>query len=102
MELLYHKFQRRIGSCTNCSLLFTGDDEALPGNTFKTSVKIEDSDQRLKELELELAQTKLSLVEAECHAQELEHRMANYMSAVAAEESKPWFRRAKLGTPAKK
>jgi predicted nuclease with TOPRIM domain len=82
--------------------LITGDGEALPGTTFKPSVKIEDAEQRLKELELELAQTKLSLVEAECNVQDLEHRLSSFMSAVAAEESKPWFRRSKLGTPAKK
>ena len=29
----------------------------------------------MRELELELAQTKLALVEAACRAQELEHRM---------------------------
>ena len=33
------------------------------------------SEQRLRELELELAQTKLALVEAQCKNQELEHRV---------------------------
>ena len=33
------------------------------------------SEQRLRGLELELAQTKLALVEAQCRGQELEHRL---------------------------
>lgn len=100
------EIKMRIGSCETCCRLFSNESrQAKPGeenNEFKTSIKIEDSDQRMKELELELAQTKLSLVEAECNVQDLEHRLSSFMSAVAAEESKPWFRRSKLGTPAKK
>ena len=52
-----------------------------------------DSDKRLRELELELAQTKLSLVEAECRAQDLEHKLAAVMAALQAEENKPWFKK---------
>lgn len=61
--------------------------------SFKAGVKV-DSEQRLRELELELAQTKLSLVEAECRSQELEHRLAAFVAA--AGESKPWFKRISL------
>lgn len=62
--------------------------------TFKTSVKVVDSEQRLRELELELAQTKLSLVESECRSQDLEHRLAAIEAA--AGESKSWFKRISL------
>lgn len=62
--------------------------------SFKTSVKVVDAEQRLRELELELAQTKLSLVEAECRSQELEHRLAAIVAA--AGESKSWFKRISL------
>lgn len=34
------------------------------------------SEQRLRQVELELAQTKLALVEAQCKNQELEHKIA--------------------------
>ena len=70
---------------------------SLDGNggvSFKTSVKVVDTEQRLRELELELAQTKLSLVETECRSQELEHRLSAIMAA--AGESKPWFKRISL------
>lgn len=35
------------------------------------------SEKQVRDLELELAQTKLALVEATCRAQELEHRMGS-------------------------
>ena len=35
-------------------------------------------EQRVKDLELELAQTKLALVEASCHSQELEHKLNSH------------------------
>ena len=68
--------------------------EGGDGDTFRTSVKVIDAEQRLRELELELAQTKLSLVESECRSQELEHRLAAIIAA--SEESKPWFKRISL------
>ena len=64
------------------------------GDGFKPSVKVVDTEERLRELELELAQTKLSLVEAECRAQDLEHKLSAFMAA--AEENKSWFKRLSL------
>ena len=90
--------QRRIGSCETCSTLFS--DEGQPSESkddsggFKASVKVVDAEERLRELELELAQTKLSLVEAECRSQDLEHRLAATLAA--AEENKPWFKRLSI------
>ena len=52
-----------------------------------------DSDKRLRELELELAQTKLSLVEAEWRAQDREHKLAAVMAALHAEENKAWIKK---------
>ncbi|PFX29753.1 rab GTPase-activating protein 1-like [Stylophora pistillata] len=96
LELL--EVKRRIGSCENCSALFSEEGhvslEAGGIAAFKTSVKLVDSEQCLRELELELAQTKLSLVEAECRSQELEHRLAAIEAATG--ESKPWFKRISL------
>ena len=45
------------------------------------------SEQRLRSLELELAQTKLALVESQCKNQELEHRVAELTSA----KTKKWY-----------
>lgn len=95
-ELL--EVKRRVGSCENCATLFSDEGHvSLDGDStvsFKTSVKVVDAEQRLRELELELAQTKLSLVEAECRSQELEHRLAAIVAA--AGESKSWFKRISL------
>jgi len=95
-ELL--EVKRRVGSCENCAALFSEEGYvSLDGDqtaTFKTSVKVVDSEQRLRELELELAQTKLSLVESECRSQDLEHRLAAIEAA--AGESKSWFKRISL------
>ena len=85
--------QRRVGSCENCAALFSDEGHvSLDGDStvsFKPSVKVVDAEQRLRELELELAQTKLSLVEAECRSQELEHKL--WAIEAAAGENKPWF-----------
>jgi len=95
-ELL--EVKRRVKSCENCAALFSDEGHvSLEGDgsvSFKTSVKVVDTEQRLRELELELAQTKLSLVETECRSQELEHRLTAIMAA--AEENKPWFKRISL------
>lgn len=95
-ELL--EVKRRVGSCENCAALFSDEGHvSLDGDgrvSFKTSVKVVDTEQRLRELELELAQTKLSLVETECRSQELEHRLAAIMAATG--ENKPWFKRISL------
>ena len=90
--------QRRVKSCENCAALFSDEGHVSLGGdgsvSFKTSVKVVDTEQRLRELELELAQTKLSLVETECRSQELEHRLTAIMAS--AEENKPWFKRISL------
>lgn len=46
----------------------------------------------MRELELELAQTKLALVESECHCQELNHQLArNAQDKEKAQAGTPWF-----------
>lgn len=45
------------------------------------------SEQRLRNLELELAQTKLALVESQCKNQELEHRVREVSSS---QRTKNW------------
>ena len=45
------------------------------------------SEQRLRNLELELAQTKLALVESQCKNQELEHKIVE----LSAAKAKKWY-----------
>lgn len=49
------------------------------------------SEQRLRQVELELARTKLALVEAQCRNQELEHRLQD-ADANRARQSRGLFR----------
>lgn len=53
-----------------------------------TSTDSLSSEQRLRSLELELAQTKLALVESQCKNQELEHKVAELTSA---KTTKKWY-----------
>lgn len=55
------------------------------------------SEQRLRNLELELAQTKLALVESQCKNQELEHKIAELSSA----KTKKWYDVVDFGTKKK-
>lgn len=52
-----------------------------------SSTSPQNSELRLRNLELELAQTKLALVESQCKNQELEHRVAELTSM----KSKKWY-----------
>ncbi|XP_033105169.1 rab GTPase-activating protein 1-like isoform X2 [Anneissia japonica] len=68
-----------VQSCDTCSKIFTDDGNLAPS---EPPLKPEDVDPRLaaaasqtRELELDLAHTKLELVESQCHVQELEHRL---------------------------
>ena len=55
------------------------------------------SEQKLRDLELELARTKLALVESDCKNQELEHRLEEYTSSSSSSLSKSrintWFKK---------
>lgn len=48
-------------------------------------------EQQLRELELELAQTKLALVESECHCQELNHQLARNAQDKEKAQGTPWL-----------
>jgi len=56
------------------------------------SPEVSDKDQLIRELELELAQTKLALVESECKNQDLLHQLS--ASVIEAQSSKnTWFQK---------
>ena len=64
--------------------------QAKLGSTFEDDDKGNHSslsDQRLQNLELELAQTKLALVESQCKNQELEHKVKE---ASSSQRAKNW------------
>ncbi|NWT88726.1 RBG1L protein, partial [Lanius ludovicianus] len=86
----------KVMACKHCSEIFSKEG-ALKGPAVSTDNKgIETDDEKdalkkqLREMELELAQTKLQLVEAKCKIQELEHQRGALMNEIQAAKNS-WF-----------
>ncbi|NXI51255.1 RBG1L protein, partial [Chloroceryle aenea] len=86
----------KVMACKHCSEIFSKEG-ALKLPTVSTENKgIETDDEKdalkkqLREMELELAQTKLQLVEAKCKIQELEHQRGALMNEIQAAKNS-WF-----------
>uniref|UniRef100_A0A8C7Z769 Rab GTPase-activating protein 1 n=1 Tax=Oryzias sinensis TaxID=183150 RepID=A0A8C7Z769_9TELE len=89
----------RVSRCEKCSSLFNKEGRvraavttAPAGGTEETDEEKESLKNQLREMELELAQTKLQLVEAECKIQDLEHHLGLALNEVQAAK-KTWFNR---------
>uniref|UniRef100_A0A673XDW7 Rab GTPase-activating protein 1 n=1 Tax=Salmo trutta TaxID=8032 RepID=A0A673XDW7_SALTR len=84
--------------CEKCSILFNKEGrlkvvkKMKEGNEEETDEEKEGLKNQLREMELELAQTKLQLVEAECKIQDLEHTLGLALNEVQAAK-KTWFNR---------
>lgn len=63
--------------------------------------KLEEKFTQVRELELELAQTKLALVESECKLGELTHQLGAALAELQESKSS-WFRKMTFRDPAKK
>uniref|UniRef100_A0A671PJ42 Rab GTPase-activating protein 1 n=1 Tax=Sinocyclocheilus anshuiensis TaxID=1608454 RepID=A0A671PJ42_9TELE len=90
--------QMKVEGCEKCSILFSKEGRLKVISTRKEGSE-EDTDEekealknQLREMELELAQTKLQLVEAECKIQDLEHHLGLALNEVQAAK-KTWFNR---------
>ncbi|KAI5138455.1 Rab Gtpase-Activating Protein 1 [Manis pentadactyla] len=75
------KIRQKVDDCERCRELFNKEGR-VKGTSSAKEVLDEDTDEeketlknQLREMELELAQTKLQLVEAECKIQDLEHHL---------------------------
>ncbi|XP_070780458.1 rab GTPase-activating protein 1 [Enoplosus armatus] len=92
------KIRSKVEGCEKCSSLFNKEGRvravttAPAGGTEETDEEKEDLKNQLREMELELAQTKLQLVEAECKIQDLEHHLGLALNEVQAAK-KTWFNR---------
>lgn len=86
----------KMMACKHCSDIFSkegalkpasvnGEDQGIEADDEKDSLK-----KQLREMELELAQTKLQLVEAKCKIQELEHQRGALMNEIQAAKNS-WF-----------
>ena len=95
--------KNKIEACETCRQLFTRDGYVAEETVVDGSVtdssgsadnnpELKDKDQLIRELELELAQTKLALVESECKNQDLLHQLN--ATAIEAQSSKnTWFQK---------
>ncbi|XP_061553697.1 rab GTPase-activating protein 1 isoform X2 [Phycodurus eques] len=93
------KIRAKVEGCDKCSTLFNKEGRvraavaAAPhGGGEETDEEKEGLKNQLREMELELAQTKLQLVEAECKIQDLEHHLGLALNEVQAAK-KTWFNR---------
>uniref|UniRef100_A0A665WRW3 Rab GTPase-activating protein 1 n=1 Tax=Echeneis naucrates TaxID=173247 RepID=A0A665WRW3_ECHNA len=93
------KIRSKVEGCEKCSSLFNKEGRvrsavttAPAGGTEETDEEKEVLKNQLREMELELAQTKLQLVEAECKIQDLEHHLGLALNEVQAAK-KTWFNR---------
>ncbi|XP_040054266.1 rab GTPase-activating protein 1 isoform X1 [Gasterosteus aculeatus] len=93
------KIRSKVEGCEKCSGLFNKEgrvraavSRATAGGAEETDEEKEDLKNQLREMELELAQTKLQLVEAECKIQDLEHHLGLAFNEVQAAK-KTWFNR---------
>ncbi len=95
MVFLY--FQAQIQACDSCSKLFDGDGQYkkldLPEpNEVDLNPLIAERDKQIRELELELAQTKLALVESECKTQDLTHQLNSALNELQTSKN-TWFQK---------
>ncbi|KAF5928946.1 hypothetical protein HPG69_002720 [Diceros bicornis minor] len=92
------KIRQKVDDCERCREFFNKEGR-VKGISSAKEVLDEDTDEeketlknQLREMELELAQTKLQLVEAECKIQDLEHHLGLALNEVQAAK-KTWFNR---------
>ncbi|XP_077045236.1 rab GTPase-activating protein 1 isoform X3 [Agelaius phoeniceus] len=92
------KIRQKVDDCEHCREFFNKEGRVKVASTAKDGSD-EDTDEeketlknQLREMELELAQTKLQLVEAECKIQDLEHHLGLALNEVQAAK-KTWFNR---------
>ncbi|XP_074654020.1 rab GTPase-activating protein 1-like [Tubulanus polymorphus] len=91
------KIKALVKGCDKCSGLFSPDGNvkniAAPPPA-EVHPKVVEAERQIRELELELAQTKLALVESECKTQDLTHQLNSAMNELQASKntwlSKTW------------
>ncbi|KAM5147926.1 rab GTPase-activating protein 1-like isoform 1-T1 [Mantella aurantiaca] len=84
----------KVMSCSHCSEIFSKEGSAQSASKDKSGDGGDDEKdslmKHLREMELELAQTKLQLVEAKCKIQELEHQRGALLNEIQAAKNS-WF-----------
>lgn len=86
----------KLMSCKSCSDLFSKEGSFLLPKMHRDNQDADRDEEKealkeqLKEMELDLAQTKLQLVEAKCKIQELEHQRGTLLNEIQAAKNS-WF-----------
>ncbi|XP_073449540.1 rab GTPase-activating protein 1-like isoform X3 [Aquarana catesbeiana] len=84
----------KLMSCSHCSEIFSKEGSAQGSSKDESGDGGDDEKdslmKHLREMELELAQTKLQLVEAKCKIQELEHQRGALLNEIQAAKNS-WF-----------
>jgi len=77
-----------IDKCEDCSatLETSGDNQSET----KIDQAAADKDKKIRELELELAQTKLALVQIECRSQEMSHELTSKKTELQSIKNNWW------------
>ncbi|XP_015930065.1 rab GTPase-activating protein 1 [Parasteatoda tepidariorum] len=94
-QKLFHDFMNAVkdgvDDCESChKKLFSSNNTLIISNqnvTNGSNMDVVDNDKQVRELELELAQTKLALVEAECKNQDLIHQLNNAVAEIQASKN---------------
>ncbi len=88
--------QAAIQSCPHCQKHVGEDGQLKKVEAAPDDVQLEpalaERDRQIRELELELAQTKLALVESECKTQDLTHQLNTALSEINATKN-TWFQK---------
>ena len=95
MFVAYDGFKAQMEKCENCSKLVSSDGhiKAEPlQNEAELDPQLVEKDRLIRELELELAQTKLALVESECKTQDLTHQLNAALTEIQASKN-TWFQK---------
>lgn len=89
-------YQLLLENCENCSKLVTpeGHLKKIDVDRFTSNIDPDllEKERIIRELELELAQTKLALVESECKNQDLVHQLNSAMVELQTSKS-TWFQK---------
>jgi len=89
-------YQLLLQNCENCSKLVTPEGHLRKIDIGQFTADIDpnvlEKERIIRELELELAQTKLALVESECKNQDLVHQLNSAMVELQTSKS-TWFQK---------
>ncbi|XP_038046522.1 rab GTPase-activating protein 1-like isoform X2 [Patiria miniata] len=94
------RLRRKLQTCEQCANLIDEDGKlnqsaALiqPSEEDEPEPELAAAEQQIRELELELAQTKLQLVESQCLVQDLEHKLNSSMTELHASRNNSWLQK---------